>query len=204
MTNLNFVDIGENQLLALTMPVPLPHLNFLRLSTNKLTSLVLPPGMTNLEVIFLDGNQLTNLTLASGLTNLAQIDLRGNRLASLTLPPDATRLNTLVLDGNPLTTLVVSESMAAGTLAGLVTSLKNQGVSVFTYPLTVQLNSPRRSAAGAFVFTLTGPPGRYGIQTSTDLLNWSALGIVTNVLGSADFTDSGVAPQKFFRAITAP
>jgi hypothetical protein len=135
---------------------------------------------------------------------LVQIDLRGNRLASLTLPPDATRLNTLVLDGNPLTTLVVSESMAAGTLAGLVTSLKNQGVSVFTYPLTVQLDSPRRTAAGAFVFTLTGPPGRYGIQTSTDLLNWSASGVVTNVLGSADFTDSGVAPQKFFRAITAP
>jgi Leucine-rich repeat (LRR) protein len=160
--------------------------------------------MTNLEVIFLDGNQLTNLTLASGLTNLAQIDLRGNQLTTLTLPPDATRLNTLGLDGNPLTTLVLSESMAAGRLAATVASLKDQGVSVFTYPLTVQLISPRRAAAGAFVFTLTGPPGRYGIQTSTDLLNWSASGVVTNVLGSADFTDSGVAPQKFFRASSAP
>jgi hypothetical protein len=58
------------------------------------------------------------------------LDLTGNQLTDLTLPLDMTNLATLVLDGNPLTTLALSQRLATTNLAGLVASLRNQGVAV--------------------------------------------------------------------------
>jgi formylglycine-generating enzyme required for sulfatase activity len=207
MTNLTFVDLGDNQLAGLSIPSPLPHANFLRLVTNKLTNLILPPGMTNLAAIFLAGNQLTNLVLSPDLTHLVQLDVRGNSLTNLTLLPDMTQLITLGLDGNPLKTFVVSEPMsAAPNLAGQVATLRNQGVAVFTYPLTVQLKVSQQQNSSAFRFAITGPPGVYTIQSSTNLANWSALSFTANLLGSVTFTDatSQLSPQKYYRALQTP
>jgi hypothetical protein len=137
---------------------------------------------------------------------LTGLFLQVNQLTNLTLPPDMTNLTRLSFLQNPVTTLVVSETLAASTNLDVnlttLSGLGNQGVTVFTYPPAVRLSSPQRTATGAFKFTLTGPPGRYAIQTSTNLPNWSASGAVTNLVGSADFTDSGVSRQKFFRATT--
>jgi hypothetical protein len=229
MTRLTLLDIRENQLSNLTLPADLNHLATLGLSGNKLTSLTLPPGLTNLTVIFVRFNQLTNLTLPPGLTHLDTLDaignqlgsvalpagltslvnlfLGGNQLATLSLPPDMTQLTWLVLNGNPLATLVLSEPLAATNLAETVASLESLGVSVFTYPLAVQLLSPQQAAGGAFEFTLTGPPGVYTILTSPDLVAWSESGTATNTLGSAVFTDlaTPTSPRKFYRtARTAP
>jgi formylglycine-generating enzyme required for sulfatase activity len=103
---------------------------------------------------------------------------------------------------NPLTTLVLSEPLAATKLAGEVAALRNQGVSVFAYPLAVSLSSPRL-AAEAFEFTLAGPPGIYTVLSSTNLAAFSALGTATNTLGRAIFTDvqANLSPQKFYRAV---
>ena len=65
----------------------------------------------------------------------------------------------LALSGNPLTTLVLSEPLATARRAGLVASLPNQGVSLFTYPPAVVLLKPQRTSDNAFEFTLAGPPG---------------------------------------------
>jgi hypothetical protein len=83
---------------------------------------------------------------------------------------------------------------------------RDQGISVFTYPLAVSTVSPRRTLAGAFEFTLTGPPGAYAILGSTDLAAWSALDAVTNSLGSIDFTDATahLSQQKFYRVRSMP
>ena len=201
MTNLTFVDVGGNQLPNLTLPAGAARLNSLILSENKLTSFTLPPGLTNLVSVFLRFNQLTNLTLSPDLINLVQIDVLGNQLTSLTLPPDATNLSTLVLGGNPLTTFVLSEPQAATKLAFTVMTLRNQGVSVFTYPLAVHLVQPL-PLVGAFQFGITGPPGVYSVFGSTDLAAWSAVGMTTNILGAINFTDatSHFALQKFYRA----
>jgi hypothetical protein len=104
--------------------------------------------------------------------------------------------------GNPLVTVVLSEPLAATNLAGTVASLRNQGVSVFTYPLAISLASPRRTLAGAFEFTLNGPPGVYAVLGSADLSGWSETGALTNKFGGAIFTDiaSPLSPQKFYRA----
>jgi len=120
------------------------------------------------------------------------------------LPPDLTRLSALELDGNPLDTLVISEPMAAGRLAGLVASFRNEGVAVFTFPLDLRLVLPGRTLAGAFEFTLTGPPGVYAVLVSSDLAAWNQFGAVTNELGSAVFTDATASPQNFYRARSLP
>jgi hypothetical protein len=103
--------------------------------------------------------------------------------------------------GNPFTTLVLSELQAATKLAGTVAFLRNQGISVFTYPLAVRLLSPRRTAAGAFEIAFTGPPGVYAVFASTNLIAWSNLGSTTNKFGTGLFTDreANLSPQKFYR-----
>jgi hypothetical protein len=156
--------------------------------------------LTNLTELFLQNNQLTNLSLSSDLNQLVQIDLRTNNLTSLTLPAGATNLTTLVVEGNPLTTFVLPEPLAA-TLATTVTALRNQGVSVFTYPLAIQL-IPMRQPIGAFQLTISGPPGVYTVIGSTDFAIWSELGTVTNIMGRIIFTDvaAPVSPQKFYRS----
>jgi hypothetical protein len=136
---------------------------------------------------------------------LTGLFLTGNLLAELTLPPDMTRLTVLGFLNNPVTTLVLSEPLAASTnlTVNLTTidSLPNQGVSVFTYPLTVEL-IPLVQPIGAFQFEITGPPGIYAVLGSTDLVVWSELGSVTNTLGVSIFTDVAAhfASHKFYRA----
>jgi hypothetical protein len=139
-----------------------------------------------------------------GLTNLSTLVVAGNQLTNLTMPPDVAGLAGLVFDGDPLATFVLSEQLrqAPTYLALVFPVLRAQGVAVFTYPLAVSLVSPRRTLAGEFAFTLAGPPGIYALLSSTNLTTFSALGTVTNTLGSAIFTD-GQAPlssQKFYRA----
>src|SRR5262249_27187670 len=155
------------------------------------------------QTLDVSGNALTSLTLPPGLSHLSGLFLAANQLTSLTLPPDMTNLTALSFLSNPLfNALVVSTTLAASTNLnvnlGTLSSLPSQGVTVFVYPPALQLTSPHPTATGAFKFTLTGPPGHYAIQNSTNLSNWSASGAVTNLTGRADFTDSGISPQKFF------
>jgi formylglycine-generating enzyme required for sulfatase activity len=202
MTNLVGLFLFSNQLTNVSLPADLAKLALLDVNGNQLTGFALPTGMTNLNSLNIEANALTNFTLPAGLTSLTFLQLSGNRLTSLTLPPDMTQLTSLFLDANPLTTLVLSETLAATNLAATVASLWNQGVSVFTYPLAIQLVRPRTSV-GAFQFGITGPPGLYAVLGSGDLAVWNALGVATNSLGSINFTDvtANLSPQKFYRAL---
>jgi hypothetical protein len=91
-------------------------------------------------------------------------------------------------------------------LEATVASLKTQGVTVYTYPLTVSLVSPARTLASGFGFTLTGPPALYSILSSTDLATWSTPVSLNNTLGAVAFTDPAATnwPQKFYRARFGP
>jgi hypothetical protein len=164
------------------------------------TAVVLPSDLNHLVSLNLGANQLTSLNLPAGLTNLVGLFFVGNQLTSVTLPPDMTQLVALGFLANPLTTFVLPETVAAMNLAGDVASLQSQGVSVFTYPLTVRLIRLRQPI-GAFQFVITGPPGVYAVLGSTDLVVWGELGAVANPLGSIVFTDvaAHLSPQKFYR-----
>jgi len=154
----------------------------------------------SLVALGLQSNLLTNFTLPNGITNLAFLDLSRNSLTNVTLSPDTTRLTNIVLSGNPLTTVVLSETLAATNLAETVSLLENQGIPVFTYPLSARLVKPQTLIA-AFVLGVTGPPGIYAIESSTNMLTWTEVGIVTNPLGKILFRDvsTNLCPQKFYR-----
>jgi formylglycine-generating enzyme required for sulfatase activity len=224
LIGLTFLDVSANPVRDITLPSNLNHLTTLRLSENtNLTSLILPVGMTNLvglnltanrltnvvlppdlyrlESLNLGGNRLTHFSLPPGLTNLVGLFLTGNQLTNLTLPPDMTQLIGFGFLGNPLTTFVLSEPLAATNLAGDVAFLRDQGVSVFTYSLEVQLVRPL-NLIGAFKLGIKGPPGTYTVLGSTNLTTWSAVGVATNPLGSVNFVDvtARATPQKFYRA----
>jgi len=108
----------------------------------------------------------------------------------------------LFVADNPLTTFVLSEPLAATGMASVVDSFRNQGISVFTYPLVARLVQPLM-LPGSFKFGITGPPGVYSVLASTNLATWSAVGVATNPLGSVLFHDvtTNVLPQKFYRAV---
>ena len=223
LTALTYLDVSEGPLSSITLPGDLYHLSALRLSRNRLTTFTFPPGLTNLTMVLLSENQLTNVVLASdlnrletlnvganqltslalptGLTNLSGLFFVNNLLTNVTLPPDATQLTALGFLANPLTTFVMPEPLATGGLAEDVAALRSQGVSVFTYPLTVQLIRLRQPP-GAFQFAVTGPPAVYTVLGSPDLTAWSAVGTVTNSLGAIVFTDTEaqLSSRKFYRA----
>jgi len=192
----------------LTVPSGLTNLQSLFLPGNLLTNLALPSDLNHLDSLNVGGNALTSLNLPRGLIRLTGLFVQANQLTSLTLPPDMTNLTALSFLSNPLTTLVLSQPLAASTNLNVnfttLAGLRTQGINVITYPPALRLASPRLTATGAFTFSLTGPPGRYRILTSTNLSTWSSSGAVTNVIGSADFTDSGLSRQKFFRANPNP
>ena len=201
LTNLTILDLFGNHLVNFVLSNALPRLIILDISFNSLTQCSLPAGMTNLNTLFLEGNSLTNFTLPVGLTKLTQLDLSENQLTDLSLPPDLTSLTALFVAGNPLTTFVLSE-LEATNLTATVSALRNQGVAVFTYPLTVQLLRPR-PLTGAFQFGITGPPGIYAVLASTDLTAWSQVGSASNTLGSISFVDvtAHLYSQRFYRAL---
>ncbi|MDD5141584.1 MAG: hypothetical protein PHY43_15145 [Verrucomicrobiales bacterium] len=205
LTKLNTLDISSNPLTNCMLPGGLTNLTTLLMEGDGLTDLTLPGGMTHLIRIELAENNFTSLNLPDGLTNLTILDLTSNQITSLTLPPDITKLDSLILEGNPLATLILSEPLAATNLANTITSLKDQGVNVFTYPLAAQLVRPLM-LIGAFKFGITGPPGVYTVLGSTNLSTWSAVGVATNPLGSVNFHDvtAQFSPQKFYRVQILP
>jgi hypothetical protein len=58
-----------------------------------------------------------------------------------------------------------------------------------------------------FVMTITGDNGgRYQVEASSNLVQWSPLGMVTNYYGTADFEDysASVLSRSFYRAVLLP
>ena len=207
--NLAVLDLQVNSLTNFSLPNALTNLSTLDLTGNLLTNCTLPAGMTNLAKIVLETNALKTVTLPPGLTGLNDLILDHNQLTNLTLPPDMTNLVVLSVVANPLTTLVLSERLAASKdlSVNLTTldSLRSQGVSVFTYPLDIQLTKIQQPP-GAFRFGITGPPGIYTVLSSTNLATWSVLDFATNPLGSVFFNDptAHLSARKFYRAELNP
>ena len=206
LSRLTGLDLDFNLLSSLTIPAGMIKLNTLSVHANLLTNLSLAGDLGNLGSLDVDGNLLASLVLPTGMTNLEFLRLGGNQLTRITVPPDATNLSSLILDGNPLTALVLSEPLAAGNLADTVAALNAQKISVFTYPLTVQMVAPRLTPDGKFVFAVTGPPGIYALQASFDLASWLELAVVTNQIGFVRFLDpqAELSGQKFYRARSLP
>ena len=160
-------------------------------------------GLKGLTTLYLNNNPLGSLTLPN-LPDLTFVALTNDHLTSLTLPLDLTNLASLVLTGNPINTFVLPESLADTSLSGLVTLLTQQGAHVYAYPMTLNLGLPTRTPDGVLTFNLTGPPDAYHILGSSDLITWSEVETITNLVGSAVFTDVQTtnASSRFYRGVT--
>ena len=202
LTKLSFIALGENQLTSFSVPADMTNLSALRINDNQLTNLTLAPGLNHLSLLVISRNHLNSLTLPPGLTSLAFLELNSNSVTTLAFPPDLQQLVGLFTADNPFAFLVLSESLAATGMASVVDSYRNQRISVFTYPLTVQLIQAT-ALEGAFKFGINGPPGVYSILSSTNLASWSAMGVVTNSLGSVTFlhVNNDQTPQTIYRTL---
>ncbi len=81
-------------------------------------------------------------------------------------------------------------------------ALRNNLPRTVLYPLTIQLLRPR-ALTGAFQMGITGPPGVYAVLASSDLAQWSQVGVVSNSLGSVSFVDvtAHLYPLRFYQAL---
>jgi formylglycine-generating enzyme required for sulfatase activity len=154
-----------------------------------------------LSLLVASRNPLRSLALPPGLISLAFLELNSNQLTSITFPPDLQQLIAFFAADNPLTTLVLSEPLAGAGMASVVDSFRSQGIPVYTYPLEARLVGSL-ALEGAFKFGITGPPGVYSVLGSSNLTQWSAVGVATNPLGSINFhhVTSNAVPRQFYRA----
>jgi formylglycine-generating enzyme required for sulfatase activity len=202
LTKLSFIALGGNRLTSFNVPAEMTNLAALRINNNQLTNLTLPPGLEHLSLLVVSGNQLQSLTFPPGLVSLAFLDVNNNQLTSITFPRDLQQLIAFFMAGNPLTIFALSEPLAIAGMASVVDSLRNQGVEVFTYPLTPQLVN-LLPLEGAFKFGITGPPGVYSVLDSTNLTTWNVLRAITNSPGSINFVDvtAHFAPVRFYQVL---
>ena len=149
--------LSGNQLTSLTLPVGLTNLTALNLSENQLTNLVLPPDLNRLESLDLGGNQLTSLNLPAGLTNLIGLFFVEQSTDQPHVASGHDPVGRSWLSWQSAHDLRFVRTLAATNLAADVATLQSQGVSVFTYPLTVQLVRLRQPI-GAFQFASPGRP----------------------------------------------
>ncbi len=55
---------------------------------------------------------------------------------------------------------------------------------------------------GQFSFDVTGSPGPYLIQVSTDFVHWTTIGTIVNIRGTESFVDNQVGDaQRYYRVI---
>ena len=189
-----------DDLTTLSLPAGLTNLQSCDLAGNQLTTLSFPSDLTTLRNLDLDWNPLIDVSSLSGQTSLRGLSLRNTGLTNLILLSGLRNLKYLDLNGNPLTLLVLPEPVV-GAVCPPIEDLRNQGVAVYVYPLETRLIAEHQSSVGTFRFTLAGPPGSYRVQITADFSSWADLDAVTNVNGSAEFTDSsaGLRARSFYR-----
>jgi hypothetical protein len=67
----------------------------------------------------------------------------------------------------------------------------------------IRFTAAEQSTAGAIQLLTSGAPGpRYLFETSTNLLNWTKIGVRTNVTGTVEFLDSKATnySRRFYRS----
>jgi alpha-tubulin suppressor-like RCC1 family protein len=99
---------------------------------------------------------------------------------------------------------------ATGSQNPLTVTMSQSRVITATFAWLARLSAagdPASISRNGFSFALTGEPGgRYGVEASSDLAHWLPLVVLTNSLGTAQFTDQSSTnlPHRFYRAVTPP
>ncbi len=131
-------------------------------------------------LLYLDG-VWKRTGLASPLTPHPSADLSGE------LGYYAGTLDEVQLFNRPLTTAEIQAVAAAGA-AGVCKQIQISGIA--------------QTGPGQFQLTISGRTGRIAVEGSTNFINWTQLGSVTNTTGSVNYTDATLSTQlrRFYRA----
>jgi hypothetical protein len=159
---------------------------------------VVPPAITV---------QPTNQTVLAG--SAVEFDVA----ASGTVPLNYQwQWNGTNLDGAVSQTLSLTnvQPAQAGSYSVMVTNAggsATSAVAVLTVAGPPVLLNPRTIADGAFTFTIVGAAGlAYLVEVTTNLVEWTPLGSVSNQTGQAAFIDSTSSNSvaRFYRASWVP
>lgn len=113
----------------------------------------------------------------------------------------------LVNATNPVYTISNVQTNHAGNYWVVVTNelgRATSAVAVLTVTTTVkpQFTIPELLSGGLIKLTIKGVPGQvYALETSTNLIDWTTLAVITNTNSSVVFQDSATnAPRRFYRS----
>src|SRR5207247_5308888 len=145
---------------------------------------------------------------------LVSLDTQGSALDTLLAVYTGSQVGSLsVIASNHYAGVSLGSRVDFAAVAGTVYSIAVDGLDGAQW--TFQLNwraqmQPRFTAlapqiGGGLQLTLTGGTSdHYEIQTSSDLINWTTLRLVTNVTGTVQFVDPPAVNPQFYRAVLAP
>ncbi len=109
-------------------------------------------------------------------------------------------------NAGPSTTISFGDTLAIreivnGNADVLQSSFQDGVIHFFDF----RLDAPKVVPQG-FEFTLTGIPGVYAVETSSDLTSWRQFGTLTNSTGATPFVDTSAEPllTRFYRARFLP
>jgi Leucine-rich repeat (LRR) protein len=101
-TNLQWLNLNNNQISNLTPVAGLTTLTWLELSSNQISNLSPLAGLASLQGLGLSSNQISNLIPLAGLTNLYQLNLDNNQISNLSPLAGLTSLQWLTLSSNQI------------------------------------------------------------------------------------------------------
>jgi Leucine-rich repeat (LRR) protein len=200
---LNYVDLSYNQLDSFPQLTGLPKLDWIVLTGNELTAAPNVAELTALTTLNLGTNDITDLSNLASQSSLRWLYLGGNNLQSINTLTNLSGLLYVDVRYNLL-------NLASGSqAANVVQSLTAGDVYVLSQPQrsadSTSLTGPVWMGGGQFQFTLSGPPGQvFTVETSTNLVTWSALSPITNTTGTTTFTDDTASGNARFFRLLAP
>ena len=105
LTNLTWLDIGGNNLSNISPVSGLINLTALRLWRNNIKDISPIVDLTHLTELNLDGNNISNISAVAGLTDLAKLRLDNNNITDISPLAGLTNLETLDLDRNAISNI---------------------------------------------------------------------------------------------------
>jgi internalin A len=204
LSNVTSLDFWGNQLTNVAGVSGMAQLNWLRLSRNNLSVIQPLTGLPALDTLDLYTNHLTDVSGLAGLSSLHWLYLYGNDLQVIHALTNLTSLNYADLTYNLLNTNALSPAMMDIGVMQAHNTYVNYIPQKTASSTSVLLLSPKSLGGDEFRFTLQSLPGAVlQVQSSTDLVSWTNLTLVTNVTGTTLYTDSvATARQKLYRAQT--
>ena len=134
-TNIQELDLRNNNISDLSPLGSLTNLQYLNLDNNKLSNIGPLGSLTNLNALYLGNNKINNISPLSSLTNLNTLGLGNNKLDDISSLSSLSKLKTLYLQSN-----IISNISSLSSLTNLNTLNLNNNKINNVKPLSSLIN----------------------------------------------------------------